>query len=319
VPEKHHPPGTGNGNGTPDWQDIRIFVTVAGEGTVTAAAVRMGLTGATVSRRLKALEAECGVKLFIRRSNRLELTAAGRAFLEAARPLQAASDGVTRLLETLRQPKPRQALRVSATGSVALVLAQAWGDLTAQADLPPVDLLADRTPANLARGEADIALRMRRLPEEGDLIARRLGAFGFTLYARPDGLTADGKPIRLILPARPWRTGSQPDRLWQALEERNLTGAGEGAGEEAVQMALHIDHPALRLAAIRSGGGAGLLPCFTGDRATDLVRVLPPPASLCEDVYMMTHRSLGGLPGLASLTAALTGWFSRNRGALTGV
>ena len=44
-------------NMTPSWDDLRIFLTLAREGTLTTAAKALGVSHPTVARRVQALRA----------------------------------------------------------------------------------------------------------------------------------------------------------------------------------------------------------------------------------------------------------------------
>ena len=64
-----------------NWDDVRIFLAVARAGQILGAARRLELNHATVSRRVAALEAALGAKLFRRLTTGSELTPAGERFL----------------------------------------------------------------------------------------------------------------------------------------------------------------------------------------------------------------------------------------------
>jgi len=82
------------------WLDLRqvaYFVAVAEEGSFTAAAVRLLVAQPSLSQQIRTLERQLGADLLERSSRGTRLTAAGRAFLDAARGLLAdAGDAVTR-------------------------------------------------------------------------------------------------------------------------------------------------------------------------------------------------------------------------------
>lgn len=68
---------------------IRQFIVVAEEGHVTRAAERLGMQQPPLSQRIKAIEKELGVQLFQRKARGVDLTEAGRIFLDNARTILA--------------------------------------------------------------------------------------------------------------------------------------------------------------------------------------------------------------------------------------
>ncbi|VEB40422.1 Ben and cat operon transcriptional regulator [Chromobacterium violaceum] len=70
--------------------DLDLFVAIVDAGSLSAAAKRMAMPAATLTRRLQALEAELGCKLLNRSARRLVPTNEGWQYYEQCKPLLAA-------------------------------------------------------------------------------------------------------------------------------------------------------------------------------------------------------------------------------------
>lgn len=280
------------------WDDIRIFLAIAETGSLSAAAVALGSSQATVGRRLRALERSLGLRLAERVSNRIVLTEAGRRIEARARAMTAPADGVLREARLIAEGAD-EPVRISATGSVALFLATHLAELVGDGGAP-LAIGASRERANLARRDADIAIRMRRLPEDGDLVARRLGRIAFSIYA-PILSDANGPVIGLP------RTDRRPSQS---------AFLDDWAGARPV--VARLDDLALRRQAMKSCAAATLLPCWLGDADPELARLMPPPDALQEDIYLMVHRDLRDTPAIDAAVRRLVALFLRQAGALAG-
>src|SRR5260370_16216301 len=92
VRETRHEPATrvqGSSHGAMDWNDVRVFLAIAREGSMRAAGRALGLSQPTIARRLAAFEASFGgPALFGRRPAGLHLTTAGAQLTSAAQKIQ---------------------------------------------------------------------------------------------------------------------------------------------------------------------------------------------------------------------------------------
>ncbi|MBK1837882.1 LysR family transcriptional regulator [Azospirillum sp. YIM B02556] len=297
-------------DGDLDWEDIRAFLATARSGSLTAAARRLRLSPPTLGRRPKRLEDALGGPLFDRLPNRLELTALGRSVLDGAAAMGDAAAAFARHADrhAERSSASAQPVRVTATTSVSAFLILHLPELLGEtgADLT---ILSTRSALNLAQREADIALRMDRVPAEGDLVTRRLGGFAFTLYAarglRDDWSGRwDGAPVVGLPETR--RRPSQAGWLDDTVRDRGG------------RIVARLSELPMRLDAARRGLGLTLLPCVLGDAEPALVRVVDPPAALSEDVHLLVHRDRRDAPAVAAVVEALVRLFRRHAAALAG-
>jgi DNA-binding transcriptional LysR family regulator len=99
----------------PELRQLRYFVAVAEEGSLTRAAARLHIAQQSLSQQIRTLEAQLGVTLFTRSSRGAELTDAGAVLLREARPVLAQA---ARAVEAVRQ-SGRGPVRVGFLSSVA--------------------------------------------------------------------------------------------------------------------------------------------------------------------------------------------------------
>jgi LysR family transcriptional regulator, glycine cleavage system transcriptional activator len=137
----------------PSLRAVEIFVVAGNALSFAAAAATMNLTPSAVSRRIRDLERDLGVPLFRRFNRRIELTLAGRRYLDAVSP---AIEQIDRASEALR-PRRQTVLRLSVLQS----LASTWL-------LPRLAGLRQRRP--------DLDIRLETSPELADLSGDRFDA-----------------------------------------------------------------------------------------------------------------------------------------------
>ena len=145
-----------------DWEDARLFLTVAREGRLLGAAKRLGLNQSTLSRRLTHLERDLQTTLVVRGPQGCALTAEGQAL---AQRLERAEDA---LLEGEALFRDRST-RVS--GTVRIGTPDGFG----------VHFLAPRLN-RLATRHPDLALELVPVFAKNELHREALAAI--TLFAR---------------------------------------------------------------------------------------------------------------------------------------
>jgi DNA-binding transcriptional LysR family regulator len=172
---------------------LEMFVAVASEGGVAAAARKLGSSPPAVTRGIAALEARLGTTLFHRSTRAVALTDAGTAFLDQARRILAELAGAERELRGA-VAEPRGQLHLTAPVMFGrLHVLPVVGDLMAQhRDLMVRMMLIDRNVRIVEEG-IDVAVRVGPLADSG-LKAVRVGAVRQMLVASPAYLARRGAP-----------------------------------------------------------------------------------------------------------------------------
>ncbi|WP_394835421.1 LysR family transcriptional regulator [Pendulispora rubella] len=286
-----------------DWNDLCHFLAVARTNRLTDAARQLHVSEATVMRRVQALERALRLRLFVRHPTGYFLTEDGKALLERATAVENAILGVERYADA-RETSPAGVVRIATPETLAThFLAPEVGSFHRRYPEIRLELVTGASTVNLARREADIALRLNR-PAQGGLITRRVGRVGFGVYATPAFLAS--RPGGALSGAAfiGWdREGSQ---LPLAQRAAQLFGDGQvvfAAGSLAVQ-----------LAAAKTGIGFAVLPTFMAAHEPELVCVVPPRKVLTLDLWLVYRRELRSVPHVKAALSFLMSVAARGEG-----
>ncbi|MFZ6656902.1 LysR family transcriptional regulator [Undibacterium sp. TJN19] len=164
-----------------NWDDLRFFLALVDSGTLTGAARRLQVEHTTVARRIDALEAALGLRLFDRLVRGWQPTIEGQDLVAHAREVEDRWFSFER--KALGAEKMEGIVRISAPPNLtAFLLAPHLKNLPVALAGVDLELLAERQQVSLGRREADIALRMAR-PQTAGLVIKPLASIAYGLYA----------------------------------------------------------------------------------------------------------------------------------------
>jgi DNA-binding transcriptional LysR family regulator len=294
-------------NMEPNWDDLRIFLSLARGGTLTTAAKALGVSHPNVARRVQALEQQIGARLFDRLPDRFVPTAAGEELLADTEAMEKAALSINRRSAGLSDTVSG-VVRLSAGEAMAALLARHLPELRKSLDRIEFELTASHTLANLSRREADLLIR-EQTPDLGDIVARRLGRVAYAVYGHPS-LAAD-KPSMAALKAMPW-IGFDDDHSYMPGQPwlRELLDGAKPAVRGNNWLVLHE--------AARAGAGFAVLPCYLGDTDGSLRRVGGVIPEVFADQWLLVHRDLRALPRVRAVMDAVVTLFQRERPLLEG-
>ena len=279
-----------------NWDDLRFLLAVSRAGSLSGAARLLGINQSTVSRRVQGLEQSLKTALVERLPEGVVLTEAG--------------------LEIARLAEQTEAELQLTTGRVAGQGRSVSGPLT----ITCVDMMVDRFLAphlaafsrkhrgvdlsvvgsmglvDVRRGQADVALRVTRRPDEG-LMGRRLCDFGLAIYRARTGQPSG------------WVSWSDNRRIEACIPEdlRSLPD-------------LHAADSFLTMnALVRAGMGMAVLPCYWADADDTLCRVLPDPVSFDDlGLWLLYHPDRRQLPRLRAFVDFIVERFLQHQHVFAG-
>ncbi len=264
-----------------NWDEVRTAYQVAQQGTVSGAAAALGVHHATVIRHIDALESRLGVKLFQRHARGYTPTEAGA---DLARVAQATDDQLAQLGARIRgrgaEVSGELVITSLANFSPRLIPVVAAFQLAHPGI--SVRFLTGQRLFRLEYGEAHVAIRAGRAPEEPDNVAQKFVDLDMALYAAPAYVARRGLPEPASLQEHdfvgPENARSRaPFMLWMT----------QHIPSERVIFKAADDHSLSE--AIRAGIGLGFLPV---DEAEGLIQVAPPQPEWRVQLWLVTHVDL---------------------------
>jgi DNA-binding transcriptional LysR family regulator len=264
-----------------DWDNLRPFLEVAREKSLTHAARKLGVDHTTVARRIDALEKALAVRLFDRTPSGYSLTASGLQLVALAEQVESACIAAQELLEG-EDPLSSGTVRLSVPeGFGAHFLTKHLGSF--QEDHPGValEIVALRTTLSVSKREADISITLDK-PSVGRLISRPLTDYTMRIYASPRYLER-APPVRSVEDLRKLEIiknlapGPEPDPLEEILP--------------AAESRLGFVSMNAQMAAVEGGLGASLLPCYMAE-GRNLLPLLPKDAHVTRTFWLIMHEDM---------------------------
>ena len=271
-----------------DWNDARLVLAVSRTGSLTAAAKQLRVDHSTVFRRLSALEAKLGLRLFERGpGGAYGATAAGARAALAAERMEDEALGLARDLAG-QDRRLTGRLRVTCSETLAYrLLTRHIARFRADNPGIVVELVVDSRVLNLSRREAEVALRAAR-PREGDLWGRKLADVAWTVYGAADYLATAPAIVSAA------DLGRHPLIGWEEATVGINAADWLADTAPAASVVYRTDSLVNQLVAARAGIGLAVLPCYLGDPEPGLARALPdgPVPALARELWIVTHQDL---------------------------
>ena len=276
------------------WDDLRVFLAVSRAGLLMAAGRALGMDAATVGRRITALEAARGERLFDRSPRGYALPEAGRRLTAPAQAMEAAAASLTN-----PDTKPGAltgTLRIGAPEGVATyILSRALMELAVAHPGLNLELAALPRVFSLSHREADLAVTVSP-PTGGRLKVQHVADYRLHLYATPEIAarirTPDGLKRERVM-------GYVSDMIFdKELDYLPLLNLD-------LTPQLTSTSIAVQQRWVEAGAGVCVLHDFAAREAQGIVQVLPEEIAFTRSFYLVQHEDDAGLPRISRTADAL--------------
>ncbi len=288
-----------------EWDDLRVILGVWRGGSARGANKFLGLSHATIARRIDSLETRWGVRVFDRLPSGYALTQDGEEILQTALEMEADMNAM-RLRLTGREQSLAGLIRITTIDTMASHFLMPR--LARFSELYPdieFELVIGYQELDLRKREADIAIRGTQKPPE-HLIGHKLAPIAWAAYASQQYIDAHrfeddgdarwiGFGTRLTDPVWPQRTHYPNLPVWGL-----------------------FDDVALQVEAAKNGLGAVHIPCYVGDQQVGLVRVPPGQTTTEGEFWLLRHKDTRTTARLRVFSDFLTEAFRHNTGLFAG-
>ncbi len=266
----------------PQWDDMKIFLAVARQESLSGAGRVLKLDPATVGRRIARLEEAVQTPLFVKSPQGYTLSAAGERMLEHAEQVEQAMRAATDALDGPSERLSGQ-IRIGAPdGSANYLLPQvcaAIGDENPELDIQIVSL---PRVVNLSRREADMAITVSQ-PTAGQFLVQKITDYHLHLAASRRYLRTHGHIDTLDDLKGRRMVGYIPDMIFDAeldyLSDLGISRVHLASNSVAVQLKLLVQ-----------GVGLGMVHDFALPSHGRLRKVLADQVSLTRSFYLVRHQ-----------------------------
>ncbi len=266
-----------------DWNDVRLLLVVLRAKHLQDAGARVGMDASTVSRRVAALERKLHARLFLRTREGLRPTAVATRLRAHAERMEAEAAALERAAHA-DTTQASGVVRLATTDALAQILVRE-GLLSVRERHPQlaIEIISSNLPIDLARGEADLAIRLSALKQPSlravCLASMEVGLFASPAYIRQRGVVRTPGTLAghdVLLPTR--ELAGLPEARWLA-------------ARRSVSVVLRSNSMAALVAAAAAGYGIVPLPIGWGDSQEALERLFVLEPIPKRKIWLVAHEA----------------------------
>lgn len=294
-----------------DWDDLRVVLEVARQGSIYAAAKVLKVDHSTVTRRIAHVEFILERQLFDRSNRGITPRAETESLIEHLRSMEMHATAAQEELESKVSSQARTIRVATMEGLASTYLARKIYDIAPSDASVRIELFSNPHIVNLLKKETDIFLSFFN-PMIPGLISEQIGEVTVFLYASERYKSLHGLPSSRDELHTHRYVGYIPEMVsidsvrWldEMVPNANLVFCSNSV-------------IAQRNAAI-SGSGLAVLPTFVGEESNKLFRVLPHELSARRPVWMSVGRDQHVIKAINQTAKAIARTFKEDKSFLVG-
>ena len=262
-----------------DWENLRYFLAVARQGSVSGAARQLKVSHSTVLRRIEQFEQATDAKLFKKLQRGYALTSTGEALYADARSVESDIDLALSRVEGQHDVAAGK-LRISQPEHGIINLYPYYAAFLAEHPEVSLEIQSTMQEHNLNQQEVDLAFRFIEEPPEM-LVGRKLGKIKSRIYASKNYLQRFENPRDL----------KQFDWIvWDTMASSSLNWLRTRLDEPRI--VLYAATMPDVLSAVRNDMGVGFLSSHEADKYPELVSLVGGKVVNTNTLWLLTHREL---------------------------
>ena len=257
-----------------NWDDVRFFLALCREGSVSGAGKALGVNHTTVARRIAAFETELGTRLFDRTRDGYAMTQAAEDMYEKALEMESHALAINRAMYG-QDAELKGPLKLTAPYDFAnRVIVPALATFRERYPCIDLELLTTTGLVDLAAREADIAVRLTAKPPEY-LVGRKVLPLRHGVYGAPEYIAS--------MPERPGIIVFRSEQTMPEWAEQHHPDA---------TIVLRTDNLSTMRSAVAAGLGLARMPCYEADSGTGIRRIDAPLTPSTWGVWILSHVDL---------------------------
>jgi DNA-binding transcriptional LysR family regulator len=263
-----------------NWDDLKVLLALSRAGSTRKAAATLGVSNTTVMRRLESLEVQVGGRLFDRTPDGFKVTPLADQLLPTAGEVEEILTEAQRRV-TGKDTELTGRIKLSLPAVPVTHVAEAVSEFAIEYPRIELDITVSDLPVDLARREADIAVRgipkHKRPPK--DIVGIKLGRISMGYYVHRELLSEAAHGHRELTciraSGRALSLGDLPDPESLGLKSRHL-----------------IDGITPRMVAATNKLGVAALPCFLATQHPELMLLPGVRSAHWGFTWLLHHKDL---------------------------